>query len=76
MTAQEFVYWLQGYLELGNPTRLDSTQVEQIKDHLKLVFEKVTPQRTQDQMFKDYQDLLETFRKHHLPYNPHSTMIC
>ena len=47
MTPENFAYWLQGYFELiddGLP--LTNTQVEIIKDHLALVFTKVTPDRT------------------------------
>lgn len=42
MTAQEFCYWLQGYAELGGE-RPTEAQWAQIKEHLKLVFTKVTP---------------------------------
>ena len=39
MTARDFVYWLQGVYELGNPKSFDRKQVAQIKAHLALVFE-------------------------------------
>lgn len=44
MTPEAFCYWLQGHVELGGapPT---AEQWEVIKDHLKLVFTKVTPDR-------------------------------
>lgn len=44
MTPEQFVYWLQGFVELhgDEPT---PTQWLQIKDHLSLVFNKVTPTR-------------------------------
>jgi hypothetical protein len=42
MTAENFCYWLQGLLEVGNPTSLNEEQVKQIKEHLALVFNKVT----------------------------------
>lgn len=45
MTAEQFVYWLQGALELGTVTTLDSIQVQIIQDHLDLVLKKETPQR-------------------------------
>jgi len=43
MNAQEFCYWLQGYVEMGGeaPT---SEQWDMIKSHLQLVFNKVTPE--------------------------------
>lgn len=45
MSPQDFCYWLQGLLEVGRPASLDSHQIQQIKDHLDLVFEKKTPDR-------------------------------
>lgn len=47
MTPEQFCYWLQGYFELGSGGRAGMTdgQVETIKDHLNLVFTKVTPDR-------------------------------
>ncbi|TXH08532.1 MAG: hypothetical protein E6R04_10565 [Spirochaetes bacterium] len=38
-----FVFWLQGFFEISGSTTLNQEQVEVIKDHLKLVFDKVTP---------------------------------
>lgn len=46
MTAEQFVYWLQGFMEMACPTTLTETQTQQIKDHLNLVFDKQTPDRT------------------------------
>lgn len=44
MTAEQFAYWLQGYSEIaGEAPTAEQWQV--IQDHLKLVFEKVTPAR-------------------------------
>lgn len=44
MTPENFCYWVQGYFEIGNIQSLDSAQVLVVKDHLALVFKKVTPQ--------------------------------
>jgi hypothetical protein len=52
MTPENFCYWLQGYFELqlkvGGDAHnvLSSLQVQQIRDHLNLVFKKETPNRT------------------------------
>jgi hypothetical protein len=43
MTPEQFTYWLQGFVEIQNPTKLDRQQTQIIKDHLKEVFEKKTP---------------------------------
>lgn len=40
MTSERFCYWLQGFLELAEPEKLTPKQVEVIKNHLSLVFEK------------------------------------
>jgi hypothetical protein len=45
MTPEQFTYWLQGFMEISNPTTLDETQTQIIKDHLALVFDKQTPDR-------------------------------
>ena len=47
MTPQDFCYWLKGYVELAETTSLTDNQVLVIKDHLDLVFKKVTPDRTE-----------------------------
>lgn len=48
MESNEFIYWLQGALEM-NPEMLEKgmspQQVKTIQDHLDLVFNKVTPDR-------------------------------
>ena len=38
MTSRDFVYWLQGLFELGNPTTLDAAQTASVKAHLAMVF--------------------------------------
>ena len=47
MTPEHFVYWLQGFFEITNSQEsqltLTQQQVQIIKDHLKLVFNKQTP---------------------------------
>ena len=44
MTPEQFAYWLQGFMEMADPKELNVTQTQQIKDHLKLVFDKKTPE--------------------------------
>lgn len=43
MDEKNFVYWLQGYLELSGAKELNEQQVQVIKDHIQLVMKKVTP---------------------------------
>lgn len=42
MSPENFCYWLQGYFELSGEEDLSMEQVEVIRDHLKLVFMKLT----------------------------------
>jgi len=44
MTNEQFAYWLQGYAEICG-TEPTAEQWQIIKDHLQLVFQKVTPMR-------------------------------
>lgn len=57
MTPENFCYWLQGLLEIGDPSELDSEQVEIIKEHLNLVFKKET--ETLEVKFRKGMDWLE-----------------
>ncbi len=43
MTPENFVYWLQGFMEISNTPNLNERETQIIKDHLNLVFNKVTP---------------------------------
>lgn len=38
MTSRDFVYWLQGFMELSETSNLSERQVDMIKNHLNLVF--------------------------------------
>jgi hypothetical protein len=45
MNENQFVYWLQGFVELNPQAMLTLTQWQIVKDHLALVFKKETPVR-------------------------------
>lgn len=46
MTPETFTYWLQGFVELSESNSVpNEKQWLMIKDHLKLVFDKKTPDR-------------------------------
>lgn len=45
MEAKDFVYWLNGYLEVANPSTIGEEETKMIKEHLKLVLTKVTQQK-------------------------------
>lgn len=38
MTSRDFVFWLQGYFEVADPTTIGEKETEMIKNHLNLVF--------------------------------------
>ena len=45
MTAEQFVYWLQGFMEINDPGYISKSETRVIKDHLALVFDKQTMER-------------------------------
>lgn len=45
MTSEQFTYWLNGFFEISDTDILNENQVRIIRDHLDLVFNKVTPNR-------------------------------
>lgn len=42
LKADNFIYWLQGFFEISEATTLNEKQINIIKEHLELCFEKVT----------------------------------
>lgn len=58
MTAEQFAYWLQGYVEL-NPGKVpDPEQWNSITEHLQTVFVKVTPAFGLPPKQEDYEERL------------------
>lgn len=43
MTPENFVYWLQGFLEIEAPKTITEEQIKIINDHISLVLKKETP---------------------------------
>lgn len=43
MNEKEFAYWLQGFVELTDSVSITEVQWKMIKEHLSLVFNKITP---------------------------------
>lgn len=41
MTSENFVYWLQGYLELSNAQSISPSELNMIKEHIALVLTKI-----------------------------------
>lgn len=68
MTAENFVYWLQGFLEIKGEDgkkdiQLSTEQVEIIKDHINLVLTKVTKSVTKDTWGDTLGELQESIKK-------------
>lgn len=42
MNERDFAYWLKGFFELTKTKRLNARQIQMIKEHLDLVFTKIT----------------------------------
>lgn len=57
MTPENFCYWLQGLLEVANPETLDKNQLAIVREHLQLVFNKVTTKVVHDIKFDKSQIL-------------------
>jgi hypothetical protein len=57
MEPINFIYWLQGYLEIQDPKAIDSEKVQIIKEHLALVLQKKTQKhygcKSLEEMTKD-----------------------
>lgn len=67
MNSRDFVYWLQGFLEIAKPETLTREQLEMIQKHLSLVFIHEIDPSYGDQK---KQDILN---KIHKPSKPSST---
>lgn len=38
MNARDFVYWLQGFMEIQDPSEISEEKLDIIKNHLRLTF--------------------------------------
>ena len=58
MNADNFCYWLQGFFELTNSVNLTEEQVKIVKEHLQLVFVKVTEEKIDEKTAKSDESTL------------------
>lgn len=58
MSPEQFVYWLQGFFEMTDADSLSKKQVRMIKEHLGLVFMKLTPDYTLTTTNDETQEIL------------------
>lgn len=61
MNEQTFCFWLQGFVELQDSDTISEKQWLMIKDHLKLVFDKKTPDRFVPK-YPSTQDTIDSMR--------------
>jgi hypothetical protein len=54
MTPEQFIYWQKGFFEISESNILSEKQVQIIKDHLDLCFNKVTPDRSKEEWIQPY----------------------
>lgn len=62
MNAEQFTLWLQGFVELQDSPSITEKQWLVIKDHLKLVFDKKTPDRGKQPLSQTYDDILKCIK--------------
>jgi len=48
MSYEQFAIWLHGFLEISNTEEINKEQTQIIKDHLALIFDKKTPDRSKN----------------------------
>jgi hypothetical protein len=53
MNYEKFAIWLHGFLEISNVESIDKNQTQIIKDHLALLFEKKTPDRSEEEFLNN-----------------------
>ena len=64
MNYEQFAIWLHGFLEISNAETINKEQTQIIKDHLALLFEKKTPDRSKKKEEKtDLQILQEKIKE-------------
>lgn len=81
MSPESFTYWLQGFVELTETEAISEKQWLVIKDHLKLVFDKKTPDRSDYVPSKSIEQILsEQFKRPKESYwklgDPALTITC
>lgn len=76
MSPEAFCYWLHGLFEIGDAKTLDAKQVKIIKDHLDLVFSKVTPDRTSLQAALDATPIVDLLKSPSKSRRPGTARLC
>jgi len=70
MTSRDFCYWLQGFMEVGNPSEMSPGQIATIQNHLNMVFfHEIDPSMGPD----SHQDHLQHL--HDKPQDPNKPLM-
>lgn len=69
MDPTSFCYWLKGFFEISDAKELTQKQVQIVRDHLDLVFNKVTPNRNTDEVIEEFLKISPQ-EKQELMFNP------
>lgn len=72
MSSNDFTTWLQGFFEISEANSLTEKQVRIIKDHLALVFIKITPDR--NEISEKKESLTEYLER--MQINPEEEKVC
>lgn len=81
MTPEQFCFWLHGFFELTGRDDLSEAQVKMVREHLDLVFTKVTPPlqkkaelppRCNPPAEEELEELLRPYQPQ--PYNPNKRL--
>ena len=74
MAQETFIIWLKGYVDLAAPSVINEQEWKIIKDHLQLVFTKVTPNyEDEDDLGEQAKRIKELFQGY-TPTNPLTTL--
>lgn len=82
VAPEVFVVWLKGFVDVAEPTNVTNNQWEIIKDHLQLVFTKVTPsyedEDDETEITKRVDILFNDIRNSRTPLSdlPKNSLIC
>lgn len=75
MNYEQFAIWLHGFLEISNAEEINKEQTQVIKDHLALLFDKKTPDRSkkkEDDTLEQFKKLAEEWEKRRPKYPPYA----
>jgi hypothetical protein len=78
MNYEQFAIWLHGFLEISNAEEINKDQTQIIKDHLALLFEKKTTDRSKKKEINNWEEIQRLIKESEKDYpkeikNPYIT---